>query len=274
MKIGLISDIHLDHSKNGLEEEFIKTMKQQDIDVLIIAGDITEDVDDTIAFIDNINQLLPVPVYYVPGNHDMWNRKSGKDTLDIYNQYKSHKYCITGKTINIDGFNFIGDIFWYDYSYANQEMFSQEFLNGGKHDLRVWKDKLYIDWKQEDQAVSKMMIDQLKNKLQMIDPRKTVVVSHMINHPYFKVPEHFKKEWGFFNAFLGAKSLYQTLIDNNVLLSVCGHVHFRRTLKENGTTFVCSCLGYKREWKLYNKDNISPKYQIESSLTIIDTSKL
>ena len=28
-----------------------------------------------------------------------------------------------------------------------------------------------------------------------------------------------------------------------------GHVHFRKSLVENNITFLCPCLGYKREWR-------------------------
>ena len=31
-----------------------------------------------------------------------------------------------------------------------------------------------------------------------------------------------------------------------------GHVHFRKILQENGTTFYCACLGSARHW--YTED--------------------
>ena len=273
MKFGFISDIHLDMAKEDLLPVFIETLENKDIDTLVIAGDITEDADETIRVIDELNQTLPYPTFYVPGNHDMWNKANKQNTLSIYEKFRNHKYCLTNQIVTLNDFYLIGDIFWYDYSYANQKVFSIDQLENKQFDKRKWKDSLYVNWNMDDTTVSNHMIDTLKAQLNLIDPTKTIVISHMINHPKFSVPESKRKEWGFFNAFLGSNRLYETLLEENVNYAVCGHVHFRHTIKEKNTTFICPCLSYEKEWQLFDDSDLSPEYHINKTLKIINTDE-
>ncbi len=54
--------------------------------------------------------------------------------------------------------------------------------------------------------------------------------------------------WKYFNAFLGSPEYGQLCIDRKVDLAVCGHVHYRRSVRKGDTEFVCPCLGYAAEW--------------------------
>ncbi|MGL5904341.1 MAG: metallophosphoesterase [Cetobacterium sp.] len=124
MKIGIISDLHSDLYKekgidllNELNNYFIQN---KDIEVLLIAGDITEDINETIKFIENLKKKIEIKIYYVPGNHDIWQKQKIEiPTEDIVQKYAADKNCITGKVIQLrDDLVVIGDTGWYDYSFG------------------------------------------------------------------------------------------------------------------------------------------------------------
>ncbi len=273
MKVGAISDLHFDMHENSdnLINTFITEMNKKSLDVLIIAGDITENVDKTINIVDTLVDKIQSKVYYVPGNHDLWNKNnhSRQTTREIYERYKKHDNCLVDSIKHFGEYTIIGDVFWYDYSLANQNRYTKKQLQQRELNQKTWKDKLYVNWQETDPEVTNQFIDKANQTLAKLDGQKTILVSHMINHPKFCVPVENRKQWEYFNAFLGSKSLYVLIKKHNIKLSICGHVHYRKTIEEHKNTFICSCLGYQSEWKLFDNASDAPEYQINQALKII-----
>ena len=57
----------------------------------------------------------------------------------------------------------------------------------------------------------------------------------------------------YFNAFIGTSDFDEVYQRYDIRYSIMGHVHFRKAFEEQGITYICSCLGYQREWR---SDNI------------------
>ncbi len=92
MKIGTISDLHIEKPKS---EEYINSLCRvcatKNIDLLLIAGDISEDAHLTINYIKKLNEKIKA--LYVPGNHDMWNKTNKLRTEQIYELFIKDEYC-------------------------------------------------------------------------------------------------------------------------------------------------------------------------------------
>lgn len=75
MKIGVIADLHIDRHNRLKPLDYLKTLievvKSKNIDILLIAGDISNDFKLTSHFIEQLTQNLDTLVRFVPGNHDL-----------------------------------------------------------------------------------------------------------------------------------------------------------------------------------------------------------
>lgn len=99
MKIGLIADLHVDRhnelTPNDYAEVLGQSVRQREVDLLIIAGDIANRDDIVVDFIHRLEQLTDITVRFVPGNHDWFCCKVKIICTSIQN-YKS-KYCFNSK---------------------------------------------------------------------------------------------------------------------------------------------------------------------------------
>lgn len=104
MRIGLISDLHVDINEAfPILELTAETAGMQSVDALVIAGDISETQDQTIKAVERLQSLCPFPVYYVPGNHDMWNKNCPeRRTEEIDRIYREDPHCLSGKHIILE----------------------------------------------------------------------------------------------------------------------------------------------------------------------------
>ncbi|MEJ7443014.1 metallophosphoesterase, partial [Staphylococcus warneri] len=72
MKIGAISDLHVDRNpklnSHYYFETLVNVIMKREIELLIIAGDISNDYRQSIQFIKDLRNKLEIPVLFVPGN--------------------------------------------------------------------------------------------------------------------------------------------------------------------------------------------------------------
>lgn len=122
MRIAFISDIH---------NEFIRLYKRlggpdavpdiyladQDIDVLVLAGDIDHGILGA-KWALRQSERLQVPVIYVLGNHEFYTYDSDIPLLDAMAVIvkDSNVYILENRTVEIKGTQFIGGSLWTDYA--------------------------------------------------------------------------------------------------------------------------------------------------------------
>jgi hypothetical protein len=61
--------------------------------------------------------------------------------------------------------------------------------------------------------------------------------------------------WQYLNAFLGSKQYGELALNYSVKYSISGHVHYRKQITVENTTFICNCLNYAGQW-INNNDPV------------------
>ena len=254
MKIGVLSDLHIDSNAKKLapgqtyDHLLAELLYNQEIDLLLLAGDVSSDYHDTFAFLNRMRDHNVSKIQFVPGNHDFWSiRNHEEDTDRIYRLFKERDENPVGNPFLIGkDWAVVGNPGWYDYGFASDHYTIEEF---SRKKLKVggWNDRRYVHWQKDDLAVAAAMLAELESDLNAVGGRKIIVMTHIVTHPQFVIPlPH--AVYDYYNAFLGSKSYTQMYDRYPIAHSIMGHVHFRKMLHEHDTTFYCACLGSARHW--------------------------
>ena len=104
VRIALITDLH-SCSYGEQEQELISAIDAQQPDLILLGGDIFDDVlpdDNTVSFLDGISGRYPV--YYVTGNHEYWAGEAVyEQKMEILSHYEIIRLAGTSDTLNING---------------------------------------------------------------------------------------------------------------------------------------------------------------------------
>lgn len=254
MKIGVISDLHIDMNERKLspgdsyDRLLAELLYNEEIEVLLLAGDISSDYRDSLKFLDKLKQHNVSKTFFVPGNHDFWSiRNRETDTDEIYRIFCDREESLVNRPFILNERHaIVANPGWYDYGFANSKYTLEEFENK-KLNVGGWNDRLYVHWKDSDREVASHMLQQIKDDIESVPDRDIILMTHVATHPQFVVPLP-NRIYDYYNAFLGSKS-YMTLYDEYPIShSVMGHVHFRKSLVENNIHYYCACLGNGRHW--------------------------
>lgn len=271
MRVAIVSDIHVDINRDyNVFDALIRIMQEKEAQAILIAGDITSDPDQTLEWIHRFADASKKEVYFVPGNHDLWNEKKlYRNTDEIYQMLAGDEHCICDKTVMLGNCALIGDVCWFDYSFGNHEKFTTQDFETMSRNGRTWQDSLFNDWTKHNMQTSDAFLQKLEKRI--VDCRKEnpdreiLLMTHMIANKMYKVPENIA-DWSFFNAFLGTEKLERLCVEQQITYSVCGHVHYRHSEKKDGVVWMCRCLNYHTEWQ-ENKDVYK---QLQDAMEILD----
>ncbi|HIV82281.1 MAG TPA: metallophosphoesterase [Candidatus Salinicoccus merdavium] len=254
MRIGIISDLHIDRYNNSVENIHLyegalaEEIRNRQIDMLLIAGDISNSYELTMDFIHTISKESGVKIKFVPGNHDLWQSDMSKSTEEILQRYADQPECLIRRPYILnDEWAIAGHTGWYDYSYAS-DRFTYERLSRRAYYGGTWQDKENIDWRHSDDIISEKFADEVRKDLESLEGRKIILVTHVVTNKHFKVPMPHRL-FDYYNAFIGTSDFDKIYDDYDIRYSIMGHVHFRHSLTEGSVTYICPCLGYKREWR-------------------------
>ncbi len=266
MKIGIISDLHIDINQAfPVGTLLADAARRKELSCLAIAGDISNDSAETLKFIEELSSRCGIPVYFVPGNHDFWSANGNEaETWRIWEQYRAHPACLSDKQIALnEDWVLLGEPGWYDYSFGNPR-FSRADFELKKQYGRTWQDSLHVNWGRPDIEVHQRMLNRLEESLLAAQGKQVVALIHMVGKKEFTVPESWP-QWDYFNAFLGSKDYGELLERFAVRYAAMGHVHFRHTVQSGDTTYFCTCLNYHTQWR-----SGDPAEEIEQTLQVID----
>ena len=225
MNIKLISDVHTEFH-HDLGVHFINNLKNVDVDVLVIAGDLT--THDNIE--DNLSRLCDrfPAVVYVLGNHDCWGNSLNiiHDKMQKIDDKISNLYWLENKKITIDDQGFIGGTLWFDE------------CSGSQKNKDIFID--FMEIKGSDPALFNAN-EFTKDFLLHNTTSNDIVVTHHL--PSYKcVSDRFKSS--IFNVFFASNCDY-IIKKNKPKYWFHGHTHDTIDINIYDTHIICNPYGYK-----------------------------
>jgi putative phosphoesterase len=250
MKLGFLSDLHLDHNQAHFEadllERLIRHIQKAGLDYLFVSGDISSDAWKTLAIVERINGETRTKTYFVPGNHDVWRKD--KDSIGSLRSLGASKYAITDQALELnDRWTVIGSFPWYDYSLETEGM-PQDFYRTAN----LWPDARFTDWQMDDPAFSVLQLDKTEEIIRKVpSDKKIIMIQHFVPHKDFLVIKPGRRSWNLCNAYMGTASIGQLCLQYpNIKMVTLGHTHHRfGAVEKSGVAFLGNPLGYVHEWQ-------------------------
>lgn len=273
LKIGFISDLHIDRNHERAPSEYLNRIKQmileKKLEMLVIGGDISNHYSTTIQFVETLQNQAEIPVYFIPGNHDFWEEVDAtKDTRGIYQLYKEHPQSLIESPVKLnEDYTLVGHPGWYNHAVYDKNQFSPEEVEKGKFRWAYWQDKLRLDWEMSDKEVSTQFSNIIRRDLERVTTDNIILQTHVVTVPEFTMPMP-HRTFDFFNAFIATNDLKNVAEEYPISHQIMGHVHFRHQIIKNHTKIITNSLGYRREW--WSEDLYQ---ELLSSLSIIDLKK-
>ncbi len=268
MKIGLVSDLHIDASpwNKALVPHLVGAVAAAELDVLVVAGDIASHL---VPLSETLNDFqlanLECHKLFVPGNHDIWAIETpdvtSEQKCDIISQicYECGFHPLMEKPFVTEKVAFCGTIGWYDYTFApdgygfSEDQYAKKKLMGA-----VWNDRRYAKWSDPDPVVARHFEADLETQIASIrnDVSRIIVVTH---HVPFRECVQYRGElpWDFFSTFMGSKGLgAQCLREPLVTHALFGHSHQVLDRQIHSVRAINAPIGYLHErptvdWQTY-----------------------
>lgn len=125
MKIAYYSDLHLEF---GGIKNCKKMLQQVQADVIVIAGDLI-DCGTTAAILHRFDDIVTVPLLYVPGNHDYYHTSKEKLDIELAEHQFQNVHILNTKTIVLHGVRFIGATGWWTNCSRRSRISINDFCN-------------------------------------------------------------------------------------------------------------------------------------------------
>jgi predicted phosphodiesterase len=267
MKIVVISDVHIDNNPwdwNCLQ------MTDNDVDAIVVAGDISNNVRITSNWIMELRKRF-TNVFWVAGNHDFYNSGFHQTrVVDVFEKqwpypsnvdeiYK-HYYCwsvahdihfLHRSSYVLNGITFVGATGWHDFvagqPFSKFEQIQSwiDYLNDSKH--TKWLTMNDYD------SVMKAAIedaDAIRDIVKETDGPMVVVSHHLPRRNFAKSQPH-DIIWTKLNGSF-VNTLMEDIVSPNIKYWIYGHTHFRGIDNIDDIDYVCNARGYRREnpnWK-------------------------
>lgn len=187
MKIQLASDLHLEHLQRWFPGERLISPAHE-AEVLVLAGDIGTG---TLAV--DLFKDWPVPVLYVPGNHEFYYESFEQTRVDLRNAaHGTSVHILDNDVLDFGGVRFLGCTLWTDYRLSLNRT-QRQLMEIGElsiNDHRVIKMQEGVFTASHALAEHEKSRRWLTRQLDTSYEGKTVVVTHHAPHPSCAHPRY------------------------------------------------------------------------------------
>lgn len=238
MRLFALSDIHTDYDENWHWVEKISRVEHLN-DVLILAGDISDSVDNITRCLERCVSCF-YRVFYLPGNHELWvGRESKENSVEKYNRLlrlaESLGACVRRATV--------GDVdivpmhSWYDFSFGVP---SQELLSR-------WMDFYQCRWPEELKS-NRDICQHFLHRNQDISPGSRQIISFSHFLPRLDLmPSYIPLRYRFVYPVLGTWALDEQIRALGSCTHIYGHSHVNRDVVIDGVRYINNAFGYPSE---------------------------
>ena len=254
MKIEFVSDIHINQWQRYSKSIPDCLNNTEKSDVLCIAGDTSNSVENSIEIITNLLDKFP-QVVFVDGNHEHYNYETvnkNKETLKTFASKYSNCHYLDGYPETVIGnVAFIGSNGWYSFDcFAPQipKEISKMAWNSKSND------SVYINFDccgPEERAGEDFV--SISRALETITVDKVVIVTHTIPNKLL-VSKKYQDDYltpAYVNNYM------EMMQDNKnwskVKIWHFGHTHDPSETIINGVTYINNCVAYPGENKNWTK---------------------
>lgn len=255
--VDIISDLHIEYWDTNIPNKYqhsivkhkpFKLVPTQDADILVVAGDISDDLDLSMQYLQTLSEDYPQykRILFVDGNHEHTPQlpnlvdpehirvQASKIDRIIYTHRKS---LVIGKTV------FIGINGWWSYSKTyNRELHSKYFEGWIPH--LTEKDANYFSHKVHVQSiVDCVRLKALLSKYESNpDIDNIVVITHTVPCRECTQDKYADTQYNEFMEYIVVKEEFKKLSH-----WIFGHTHTRMKKKAHGITYLSNPRGIPRD---------------------------
>jgi predicted phosphodiesterase len=258
MKLLITADLHYNHRRSRpLADELIQQMNRTGGDLLLVVGDTATSESDA------LEQCLgrfdfQGPRLFVSGNHELWTTGGDSHLLlrdDLPRRVRAMGWhWLQGDPCILGGVGLVGNIGWYDYSFAQPELgiplrfYAHKVSPGAaarvdqfahllertddipphaREIVARWNDGRYVKLHRSDEQFLDELLTELQQDLEALRQVRTVIAAiHHLPFPQLLPPSH-TAQWDFAKAYLGSAKIGDLLLQYpNLHHLYCGHSHF------------------------------------------------
>lgn len=243
MKIGILSDLHVDH----YDENYIYNT---DIDVFVIAGDISGSLFITKQVIEALAEHHK-EIIFIDGNHEHYAsgnvHENMKELEDFSNSFKNVSYLNGINKVSFGSTIFIGCCGWYDFQNSKYDFATCKYA------FNKYMNDKYINFSSTPEELAIQQSNNLKKLVEDMQNDETVeniiVVTHSIPIENAILYTN-DKIWNMLNgsfANISMKNVINADEKHKIKLWTFGHTHLKWDFVENEIRFICNPRGYPGE---------------------------
>lgn len=230
MKALILSDLHINQEYyNDIfgQKKYKKILENQikeDFDIVLIAGDVFEHriMNTKQNPFDILNFLFDEKeVVFCLGNHE-FAYEHFNDVMKYWSKFSNNNiHCLdVCNNVVINNVNFVGNVFWYDFSLNKNPMLMKGEIVDGWLDATI----------KEFDPIKENEINKNKILKSIDENRRNILITHMVPH-WLLNSFSIDQEMSLYNAYSGNYDFLKEIKNKNIEYAICGHTH-RRECKD------------------------------------------